>query len=161
MQDYFDYEEESQEVRTFLEFVVSEKIFAVETFEVVEIVQLEEITPVPEFPEYVMGLITVNERTVAVIDTVKRFRYLKNENIERRCVIICRTNEDKEIGLLADDVLKIRDVAVDKVNPSPEINREAFTRYITGMFLRTNGEPCFVVSPALMMSEEEAETVLG
>lgn len=155
-QDYFDYEDEqSKELRTFLEFVVSGKIVAIETFQVVEIVQLEEVTPVPEFPEYVKGLITVNGRTIAVIDTTKRFRYPEDNNIIRRCVIICTTSDGKEIGLLADDVLKIRNVDKDKVAPPPEVNREAFTRYITGMFLRTSGEPCFIVSPELMMSEDE------
>lgn len=160
MQDYFDYEEEAKEVRTFLEFVISKKVFAVETFEVVEIVQLEECTAVPEFPEYIKGIITVGGSSVAVIDTAKRFKYEEDTSRERRCVVICNAGE-KRIGLLADDVLKIRDVETEKVLPSPEINKEAFTRYITGMFLRTTGEPCFVVSPEKMMSEDEIEIIPG
>ncbi len=159
-QDYFDYEEEAKDVRTFLEFVISKKIFAIETFEVVEIVQLEDCVTVPEFPEYIRGLITVKDSSIAVIDTAKRFKYEEDASRERRCVIICKA-EDKQIGLMADDVLKIRDVETEKVLPSPEINREAFTRYITGMFIRTSGEPCFVVSPEKMMSEDEIDIILG
>lgn len=159
-QDYFDYEEEAKDVRTFLEFVISKKVFAIETFEVVEIVQLDDCMPVPEFPEYVKGLITVKESTVAVIDTAKRFKYDEDTSLERRCVIICKAGE-KQIGILADDVLKIRDIETEKVQSAPELNREAFTRYITGMFLRTTGEPCFVVSPEKMMSEDEIDIILG
>lgn len=160
-QDYFDYEEQPKEVRTFLEFEISNRVFAVETFEVVEIVQLEEVMPVPEFPEYVKGLINVKGKTIAVIDTAKRFKYEENTSLERRCVIVCNATEGKEIGILADDVLKIRDIDKEKVSPPPELNREAFTRYITGMFLRTSGEHCFVVSPVLMMSEEEQDFILS
>lgn len=160
-QDYFDYDEEesNREVRTFLEFVVCEKYFAIETLEVVEIVQLEEITPVPEFPDYVRGLMTAKGRTVPVIDTAKRFKYEQEGSLERQCAVICKTQKDKEIGILADDVLKIRDVDISTINPPPEINREAFTRYITGMFLKHTSEPCFIVSPQLMMREEDAEAM--
>ncbi|MBE6836924.1 MAG: purine-binding chemotaxis protein CheW [Ruminococcus sp.] len=157
-QDYFDYEEEAKDVRTFLEFVISNKIFAIETFEVIEIVQMEDYVTVPEFPEYVKGIITVKDSTLAVIDTAKRFKYEENDSVERRCVIICKAGE-KRIGLLADNVLKIRDVETEKVLSAPEINKEAFTRYITGMFIRSSGEPCFVVSPEKMMSEDEVELI--
>lgn len=162
-QEYFDYDEEDEikEVRTFLEFVISGKVFAIETFEVVEIVQMDEITPVPEFPEYVKGLMTAKGRTVAVIDTAKRFKYDAQENSLRQCVVICKTQGEKEIGIMADNVLKIKDVECEKISPSPSINREAFTRYITGMYLKSNDEPCFIVSPQLMMSEDEQQTILG
>lgn len=140
---------------------MSKKVFALETFEVVEIVQLEEITPVPEFPQYVKGLMTTKGRTVPVIDTAERFKYPPSENRDRQCVVICKTDSDKEIGILADNVLKIKDVDCEKISPAPSLNREAFTRYITGMYLKSNGEPCFIVSPQLMMSEEEQDVILG
>lgn len=159
-QDYFDYEEEAKDVRTFLEFVISNKIFAIETFEVIEIVQLDDCVAVPEFPEYIKGIITVKDSTLAVIDTAKRFKYDEDDAVERRCVIICKAGE-KQIGLMADNVLKIRDVETEKVMKAPEINKEAFTRYITGMFIRKSGEPCFVVSPEKMMTEDDANVILG
>ncbi len=160
-QDYFDFEEEKNfEVRTFLEFVISGKIFAVETSEVLEIVQLGEVTPVPEFPKYIMGLANVKGQSVAVIDTAYRFGTKTAEVPERRCVIICKTDCEKSIGIVADDVLKLKDVDVQKVSESPKINGEAFTRYITCMYLRQTGDPCFVVSPVLMMSEDEKSQIL-
>lgn len=161
-QDYFDYndEEEAKNLRTFLEFVISGRIFAIETKDVVEIVQLEKITPVPEFPKYVLGIQNVKGESLAVIDSAYRFGLAQDENLERRCVIVCNAN-GKKIGILADDVLKLKDVKEENISDSPKINNEAFTRYITCMYLTQAGDPCFAVSPVLMMSEDEQKIILS
>ena len=165
-QYYFDFkfdDENAGKTRKFLEFYVTDRMFAVSTDEVVEIVQYGDVSPVPEFPEYVKGIATVNGRTVAVIDTAKRFKYERtSEDTSRRCIVIASVTEGenaREIGIIADNVVKIRDVEEEKLLPPPEVNSEAFTRYITGMFIRTDDTPCFIVSPTLMMSEEEQEVI--
>lgn len=160
-----DYEEEKELItESFLEFEVSGKIFAIKTDEVIKIVPCGEITPVPEFPDYVKGVITADEKTVAVIDSAVRFKYPPCEKKSHRCVIIASAQSEenpqgsdsqRKIGITADNVIKIRKVPKEQICPPPEVNHEAFTRYITGMFIRTKGEPCFIVSPVLMMTEEE------
>lgn len=159
--DFFDAEEELIPVRTFLVFEVSGKNFSVETNEVKEIVMYTEPTPVPEFPDYVCGVANVKGRTVPVINSARRFRYEDKGLHSRKCIIICSVSGDREIGLLADNVIKLRNVDVDKVLDPPQVNSEAFTRYIKGLFIRTNGTPCYIVSPELMMSEEEQESIFG
>lgn len=160
--DYFDLEEEKAvDLRTFLVFEVTGETFAVETSEVVEIVKYAAPTPVPEFPAYVSGIAAIKGRTIPVINTAVRFKFEDMGEHPRKCIIIAKINgeQEREVGILADDVRKIRNVEADKVLPPPDVNSEAFTRYIKGMFIRTNSQPCFVVSPQLMMTEEEKEGI--
>ncbi len=158
-------EERSVPMKSFLVFQVSGETFAIETEQISEIVRYKGLTPVPEFPDYVSGVAAVGERTVPVINAARRFRYEDMGIHPRKCIVIAfagpadESGVRREIGLLADNVVKIRDVQADKVLPPPEVNSEAFTRYVKGSFIRSNGTPCFIVSPELMMSEEEKDDI--
>ena len=161
--NYFnDIEENTEETRQFMQFIVLGKRFAIPIEEIVEISRINSIRAVPEFPDYVLGVTNVKERTVAVIDARKRFKYSEEDRGEHQCIIITkvsRNDKDCEIGILVDDVTKIKELGLSKILPPPDLNNEAVTRYITNMYLASSGEACFIVSPQLMMSLEEQDLI--
>ncbi|NLZ45562.1 MAG: purine-binding chemotaxis protein CheW [Clostridiales bacterium] len=160
---YFEDEQEDvEETRSFLQFLVLNKRFAIPIEEVVEIASMDNIRPVPEFPDYVLGVSNVKGRNVAVIDARKRFKCPEEEKSPRQCLIIAkveRHEKDSEIGILVDDVTKFKELKLSEILPPPDVNNEAVTRYILNTYFSTAGEACFIVSPQLMMSLEEQDLI--
>ena len=159
---YDDIEEDTEETRLFMQFLVLGKRFAIPIEEIIQISRIDSIRAVPEFPDYVIGVANLKEHTVAVIDARKRFKYSEENRGTHQCVIITkvsRNDKECEVGILVDDVTKIKELGLSKILPPPDLNNEAVSRYITNMYLASSGEACFIVSPQLMMSLEEQDLI--
>lgn len=152
--------EEVRDTTTFLMVKVNGLDFALDFSQIREIISAPPITQIPEFPKYVCGVCNVNEKLVPVINSRVRFGYEDAPMTDRSCVVVVRV-DDKEAGLLVDSVSKFRETFVDTIKPPPEVNGEAVTRYITGMFKRTNGDICFIVNASFMLSDEEKSRVFS
>lgn len=161
--DYDEQEEKEQviETRRMLMTIVDGKDFAIPFEDIVEVSRIKEIFPVPEFPAYVPGVVKVGEYAVPAIDARARFGYEIVPVTDRSCLVVTK-DEDKRIGIIVDAVKRFRDTAVDDIMPPPQLNSEAFSRYITGMFRRTtNDRICYIISPKLMYSLTEREDIFG
>lgn len=163
--DYDEVEQQEEAVKTvrMLMTVVNGMDFAVSFDDVLEIAPAGEIFPVPEFPDYVPGFARIGDKTVPVIDARKRFGFPPAGDGDRRCIVVSCDGDmgGLRIGLLVDAVLRFRNTPEDDVKPVPKVNDEAYTRYVTGMFRRSNGSICYVVSPKLMYSLTEREVLMG
>ena len=164
LDDFFE-TEEIKSTRSFLEFDVRERTFAIKIEEVAGVFAYEGAKRVPGFAPYVKGVCTFGEQMIAVIDAAKRFAYDEEcKDKSRRCVVAAvaedENGESKTIGLLVDAAKKIRAVEEEKIAPPPRVNKDACTRFVVGSYQKTNGEICLVVSPSLMMSDEERLALL-
>lgn len=160
----YDEKEEKQEVvetRRMLMMLVNGIDFAIDFNEIVEISRIKKITPIPEFPSYVSGIVQVGEYTVPAIDARARFGFERVPISDRSCLVVAKDGE-KRIGIIVDAVKRFRDTAVHDIQEMPQLNSEAFSRYITGMFRRTTqNRLCYIISPKLMYSLTEREAMLG
>ncbi len=150
----FDDDEQQQEIvetTNMLMTKVGGKDFAIPFENVVKLCQAGDIYSVPEFPDYVLGFTKVDEDNFPVIDARRRFGMPPKEDLDRSCIVV--TQEDGvKVGILVDEAVKMRVTPVDAVTPAEKINDEAYTRYVKGMFRRTGGSLCYVLSPKLMYS---------
>ncbi len=161
--DYDEHEEKQEvaETRQMLMTTVDDKDFAIPFEEIVEISRIKVITPVPEFPKYVSGVVQVGEYAVPAIDARARFGYAPTTDYERSCLVVTYDGE-KRIGIIVDAVKRFRDTLVSDIQEAPQLNDEAYSRYITGMFHRqTEDKICYIISPKLMYSLTEKEALFG
>lgn len=100
-----------------IEFGLAEERYAIEISRVTEIHPLDQMTPVPCTPEFILGIINVRGRMVAVID-VKRFFQLPEKGITDLHRVILIQHQDIELGLLADYVVGTRAISVDTLQPA-------------------------------------------
>ena len=108
MNDYMDlYNDEQEDVdlqhMKFLTFILDNRTFALPIKDVIEIIEVQEAMPVPEFPDYVKGIINTKGRVVPVIDMRLRFQLEEAEYTERTCIVICSICS-VEIGFVVDTV---------------------------------------------------------
>lgn len=161
--DYDEHEEKQEVVETkrMLMMLVNGIDFAISFEEVVEISRIKKVTPVPEFPSYVPGIVRVGDYTVPAIDARARFGFERLPITDRSCLVVARDG-DKKIGIIVDAVKRFRDTPVHLIQPAPQLNSEAYSRYITGVFERTTEQRlCYVISPRLMYTLTEREAMLG
>lgn len=138
-----------------VDFLLAHERYAVETRFVREVYPLRELTPVPGTPPFVLGLVNVRGRILAVVD-VKRFFDLPEKGLTDLNKVILLHTDGVEFGLLADAVLGVRRVALSDLQPGlPTLTgiREEYLRGIArdrtvvldGMKLLT--DPSLVVQP--------------
>lgn len=111
---------------------------------------------IPDFPDYAEGTVVNGDRIVTVINLRRRFGYEAKEISDRDCIIIC--TGEKNIGLLCDSISGFREIAQEDIQPPPDINSQANARFISGGFL-IDGEPCYIITPELIVKEEDESAV--
>ena len=111
-------EEDTQRGR-FLTFALGRESFGLEIIFIKEIVGLQPITPLPETPEYVMGIINLRGRIIPVIDARLRFGMEHSDYTDRTCIIVVE-NQDASMGLIVDSVSEVLTIDDSSVAPPPE-----------------------------------------
>ncbi len=137
MNDYLNiYEEEEQEIdlqyMKFLTFVIDGRTFALPIKDVIEIIEIQQAMPVPEFPDYVKGIINTKGRVIPVIDFRLRFQLEEAEYTERTCIVIASICS-VQIGFIVDTVKAVVELEESIIAPPPAITTDKVTKYITGV----------------------------
>ena len=104
----------------FLTFGVSNEVFGIDIQHVVEIVGMQPITTVPEYPEYISGIINLRGKIIPVMDVRLRFKKPKREYDSRTCIIVIDTGVI-QIGLIVDSVSEVLDITKSDTVPPPDM----------------------------------------
>lgn len=145
--------------RKYLLFVSCDRKFAVAFEDIKSIIVADKLTPIPEFPYYFAGTCNYEGKAVPVIDARARFGFEQVSYTDRSCIIICFAEiggKRSEIGIITDTISVMAEVEDEKIQPCGAVNREAYTRYLRGIFME-NGEPCYIVNVGLMVNDSDAE----
>lgn len=100
-----------------LEFRLAQECYAVETRYVREVYPLKDLTPLPCTPPFVLGIVNVRGHILPLLD-LKKFFDLPEQGLTDLHRIIFVRGHDLEFGLLADVIVGLRSIPVEKVQPS-------------------------------------------
>lgn len=100
-----------------LEFRLASERYALETRHVHEVQPLRELTPLPCTPDFVLGIVNVRGRILGVLD-LKKFFQLPDQGLTDLHRIILLRGNGLEMGLLADVIVGVRRIPVDRLQPS-------------------------------------------
>jgi purine-binding chemotaxis protein CheW len=101
-----------------------------------EIIEYRTPTEVPKMLGYMRGLINMRGRVVPVIDLAVRFGRNKLEPTRRSCIVILdmqQKQEQHDIGVVADAVSAVVEIADSDVEPAPSFGANLRTDFISGM----------------------------
>lgn len=115
-----------------LEFRLAAERYAVETRFVSEVQALRDLTPLPGTPAFVRGIVNLRGRILPVYD-LKRFFSLPEQGLTDLHRIIVVNGHDFEIGLLADVVVGVRDLARDALSPALPTMSAIAAAYLKGV----------------------------
>lgn len=140
----------------FLIFYADGKVFSMCFSDVKLIIAAVQPKKIPDFPDYAEGTVVNDDSIITVINLRKRFGYEAKEISDRDCIIIC--TGEKNIGLLCDSISGFREISQEEILPPPDINSQANARFISGEFL-LDGEPCYIISPELIVREDDENII--
>ena len=111
-----------------VEFLLAYEKYGVVSSYVREVYPLKELTPVPCTPPFVLGIVNARGQIISVIDIKKFFDIPEKGLTDLNKVIIIqpdslpagipRTSASGPIGILADVILDVRNVALGELQPS-------------------------------------------
>ena len=120
----------------YLGFFVAGDECAVGILRVREIIEYEAVTRVPGTPPWVRGVMNLRGSVVPVIDLAVKFGLPPGEVTRRTCIVVVETNLEGErvvMGVLADSVSQVLDVAAGDVEAAPAFGTAVRVDYLLGL----------------------------
>lgn len=126
------------EVSQYLTFKLEDDAYALGVSDVREVLELElnHITKIPRTPDYLRGVINVRGSVVPVIDMRIKFNMEKEEATIDTCIIVIEVLLNRKttvLGILADSVQEVIDLAPEQIEAAPEIGNQLNTEFIAGI----------------------------
>ncbi len=116
----------------FISIAIGNDHYGIDIMSVREIKEWEDVRPLPRQPEYMRGVRDLRGVVVPIIDLRCRFGQGLTECTPTHVVVIVQM-EDRQIGLLADQVLDIVTFEQSEVQPVPSVGRTSRTRFLSGL----------------------------
>ena len=115
-----------------LEFLLAQETYAIETPFIREVYPLTELTPLPCTPAFIFGLINVRGQILTVMD-MKKFFDLPEKGITNLNKVIVVRNDTMELGILADEIIGIRNISVNELQPPLSTMSGIHAEYLKGV----------------------------
>ncbi len=131
-----------------VEFSLATERYGIETGHVREVFPFKELTPVPCTPAFIMGIVNVRGRIVAVVD-LKTFFDLPANGLHDLHKVIILHSAEMDLGILADDVAGVRSVPVSQVQASLPTLSGIGQHYVRGV----TAERLVVLDAARILSD--------
>ena len=138
--------------RQLVVFALDEQRFAVPLQSVERVVRAVEVTPLPEAPEFVLGVINVQGRVVPVYDVRGRFR-LPARELDLNDQFVITRNSRRTVALVVDAVSGVEECAEAEVTTAEQILHKLHC--VAGVLKREGGMILIHELDEFLSSEEE------
>ncbi len=133
-----DNRREHNELNQYLTFVLDDEEYGVPILSVRGIQGWEKTTPIPNSPEYIMGIINLRGEIVPIVDLRKRFNLESIPYSTHTVVIVVRVGQDDKqqtVGLVVDAVADVHNIEDDDIHNSPDFGEKASMEFVKGLGL--------------------------
>lgn len=124
------------EITQFLTFAVADEEYALEILRVREILAYAPLTRVPRAPHFIAGVMNLRGSVVPVVDLRAKLSLPPTTITSRTCVVIVEAagqERSTTIGLLADDVRDVMELAPGEMAPPPTFGTRIDLTFLLGM----------------------------
>ena len=126
-------EDTTQNTIEVLEFMLAYERYGIDSSFIREVYPLRELTPVPCTPAFILGIINIRGKILSILD-IKKFFDIPEKGLTDLNKIIVLRSERMKFGILADAIVGIRKVSLDKLQPPfPTLTgiREEYSKGVT------------------------------
>jgi purine-binding chemotaxis protein CheW len=148
-------------VTQYLAFQMTGEEYAVELPRVREIIQLDAVTRVPSAPPWVTGVVNLRGSVVPVVDLAVKFGMEPARITRWTCLVIVEVELDGEpvvMGVLADTVSQVLDLAPGDIEPPPAFGTRVGGEHLLGMARQGNRFALLLDLDRVLTEEEAADT---
>lgn len=146
----------------YLTFFIRGEEYAVGILHVREIIEYETVTRVPTTPTHVRGVINLRGAVMPVIDLAAKFGHGETAPARTTCIVVVETRMRDEllaVGLMADAVSEVVDIAADAIEPPPPFGTHVRIDFLTGMG-KLDGRLVLVLDIDRVLSPVEIEQTI-
>jgi purine-binding chemotaxis protein CheW len=118
-----------------LTFKLGSETYGIQINKVREILTYPTVTPIPDASRWVKGVINLRGEVAPVIDLRVRFN-INNDPIytQRTIIIAVKTQDNRMIGLVVDEVSDMENVDLERLYPAPDMGTSISPEYLKGLF---------------------------
>lgn len=120
----------------YLTFILAGEEYGVEILKVQEIKGWDAATPIPNTPDYILGVLNLRGAVVPIVDLRKRFDMESIPYGATTVVIVVKMrNEDQErtVGLVVDAVADVYRLESGEIQPPPDMGGAVHTEFVHGL----------------------------
>jgi purine-binding chemotaxis protein CheW len=129
--------EPSSGAEQFLTFVLGGEEYGVTILQVQGIQGWDRVTPIPNTPEYILGVINLRGAIVPIVDLRRRFGMPAAEFGPTTVVIVVRVTQEnrneRTLGLVVDAVSEVCSVGENDRKPAPDFGSGIKTDFVKGL----------------------------
>jgi purine-binding chemotaxis protein CheW len=139
----------------FLVFRLGDAEFGLPIDTIVEVAQVPaQITRLPKTPKFLEGVVNLRGDVLPVVDQRRRFDMPKLDRLERRRLVVIRT-ERHRAGLIVDSVSDVLRTRADDIEPPPDLT-DATTRLVRGVInLEEANRMVLLLDPTEVLTQAE------
>ena len=116
----------------YLCFALGVEEFGIPLLNVKEVIAMPEITPLPQSPNYFLGIMNLRGQVISIIDLRTKLGIKPQEKSET-AVIICDLKPNN-IGIVVDSIDRVIHPAKDQISEKPQLDDQKKNTYIQGVY---------------------------
>jgi purine-binding chemotaxis protein CheW len=132
---------------TYVTFDMGAQSLATDVGVVREILDMQEVAPLPNAGSELLGMIDVRGEGLAVLDLQSKLGLRCNDDSPDRRIIVLEIGEGtkKSIGIIADRVRNVTEIAADQIEPAPAVPGSWDSSVLEGV-ARIDGRLVYILS---------------
>ncbi len=128
---------QEQSMTQYLTFCLAGEEYGINILQVQEIKGWSQVTPMPNTPEFILGVINLRGTVVPIVDLRTYFALPAREPGPTTVVIVVRANDgqgsQRTMGIVVDGVSEVQNIAEGEVQPPPPIEEKEGRRPVAGL----------------------------
>ena len=141
----------------YLTFFLGSEEYALEILKVVEIVGFIPPTPIPQTPDFILGLINLRGKILPIMDLRSKFNMTNQEQNEETVIIDVQVR-GVEMGIVVDKVSEVIDIPGDSIEEAPDFGTNLTTDFILGIG-KTEKNVKILLNIDKVLTKEELKSV--
>ena len=101
-------------------FTLADGLYGVEVDQVREIIAMRDVSPVPNSPDYVLGVTNLRGQVTTVTDLKSRLGSISSVETSNNQRIIVVESQDAPIGMVVDSVCEVMRMPKGDIDPVPD-----------------------------------------
>jgi purine-binding chemotaxis protein CheW len=117
----------------YMTFKLAAEEYALDILKVRELIGLLEITRVPRAPDFIRGVINLRGKVIPVVDLRVKFGMETAVATSQTVIIVVQLAGGLTMGILVDEVLEVRAIGENDVEPPPNFQSQTAADFISGV----------------------------
>lgn len=160
-EDFMDTEDSQIQLVTFR---LGNELYGVDIMAVKEIVRIQPIRPIPNAPNYMVGILNLRGEIIPIIDLHRRFNIAfaneEDELDELESGFIILNINGKQLGIIIDRVSRVATVNSSDIQTAPRMSGGIGSEYIRGVVRNDDGY-LIILDIVRLFDPKELQKIVG